>query len=235
MGPLAIAGKENHMTGQGSSAAGLAARELLIDRQLPQFQARTFSAVLVEAGAERTYQAVRALDPDQVGQSVPFMQLMVRLRDLPARLGRRAPGAVLADPERLASEQYRQAFLLIDEEPGTEFVIGMIGKFTSPREMEFRRFDPPQFAAFGEPGYGKVATGFLVLPYGTGRSLLCTETRTVTTDPDSARRFRRYWKVIGPFAGYIMRHWLTLAKQHAEQDPAAANRAEERPADQESP
>jgi hypothetical protein len=66
--------------------------ELLIDRQLPHFEARTFSAVVVEAGTEQAYQAVRALDPDQVGRSVPFMQLMVRLRDLPARLGRRAPG-----------------------------------------------------------------------------------------------------------------------------------------------
>jgi hypothetical protein len=36
-----------------------------------------------------------------------------------------------------------------------------------------------------------VATSFLVLPYGTRRSLLCTETRTVTTDPASARQFRR--------------------------------------------
>ena len=219
------------MTEQGSSAAGSAARELLIDRQLPQFEARTFSAVVVEAGTEQAYQAVRALDPDQVGQSVPFMQLMVRLRDLPARLGRRGHGAVPADPGGLASEQYRQAFLLIDEDPGTEFVIGMIGKFMSPTQMEFRRFDPPQFAAFGEPGYGKVATSFLVLPYGTGRSLLCTETRTVTTDPASARQFRRYWKIIGPFAGYIMRHWLTLAKQHAEQDPAAADSAAGQPAE----
>ena len=218
------------MTEAEGSRPGAAARELLIDRQLPHFEARTFSAVVVEAGTEQAYQAVRALDPDRVGRSVPFMQLMVRLRDLPARLGRRARGAVPADPEGLASEQYRQAFLLIDEEPGTEFVIGMIGKFMSPTQMEFRRFDPPQFAGFGEPGYGKVATSFLVLPYGTGRSLLCTETRTATTDPDSARQFRRYWKVIGPFAGYIMRRWLTLAKQHAEQDPAAADGAAGQPA-----
>jgi hypothetical protein len=206
------------MTEEYGGSTGPAARELLIDRQLPQFQARTFSAVVVDAGTERTYQAVRALDPDQVGQTVPFMQLMVRLRDLPARLGRRPRRAVPPAPEALTSEQYRQAFLLIDEEPGTEFVIGMIGKFMSPAQMEFRRFDPPQFAVFGEPGYGKVATGFLVLPYGTGRSLLCTETRTATTDPASARQFRRYWAVIGPFAGYIMRHWLTLARQHAEQE-----------------
>jgi hypothetical protein len=205
------------MTEREDSPSRAAARELLIDRQLPQFQARTFSALVVDASTERTYQAIRALDPDQVGQTVPFMQLMVRLRDLPARLGRAPRRAIEPASQALTSEQYRQAFLLIDEEPGTEFVIGMIGKFMSPTQMEFHRFDPPQFAGFGEPGYGKVVTSFLVLPYGSGRSLLCTETRTATTDPASARRFRRYWAVIGPFAGYIMRHWLTLAKQHAEQ------------------
>lgn len=208
------------MTAEGEHhAAGVAARELLIDRQLPRFEARTFSAQLVNAGTEQTYRAVRALDPEQVAQSVPFMPLMARLRELPARLGRRTGQAGAPAAEALSSEQYRQAFLLIDEEPGTEFVIGMIGMFMSPTQLEFRRFDPPQFAGFGEPGYGKVATAFVVLPYGTGRSLLCTETRTATTDPDSARRFRRYWTVIGPFAGYIMRHWLTLAKQHAEHAP----------------
>jgi hypothetical protein len=206
------------MTEREDSPSRAAARELLIDRQLPQFQARTFSALVVDASTERTYRAIRALDPDQVGQTVPFMQLMVRLRDLPARLGRAPRRAIEPASQALTSEQYRQAFLLIDEEPGTEFIIGMIGKFMSPTQMEFHRFDPPQFAGFGEPGYGKVVISFLVLPYGSGRSLLCTETRTATTDLASARRFRRYWAVVGPFAGYIMRHWLTLAKQHAEQD-----------------
>ena len=92
----------------------------------------------------------------------------------------------------------------------------MIGKFMSPTQLEFRRFQAAEFTGLTEPGYGKVAVDFLVLPYGATRSPLCTETRTATTDPVSARRFRRYWAVIGPFAGYIMRQWLTLAKQHAE-------------------
>ena len=52
--------------------------------------------------------------------------------------------------------------------------------------MEFRRFNPPDFATFAEPGYGKLALDFLVLPYGTRRSPLCTEMRTATTDPVSA-------------------------------------------------
>ena len=61
-----------------------------------------------------------------------------------------------------------------------------------------------------------MAVNFLVLPYGTSRALLCTETRTATTDPQTARRFQRYWQLIRPFADYIMRRWLALAKQHAE-------------------
>ena len=90
------------MTEEDGSATGSAARELLIDRQLPRFEARMFSAVAVDAGTEQTYQAVRGLDPDQVGQSVPLMQPMVRLRDLPARLGWRATPPA---PEALTSEQ----------------------------------------------------------------------------------------------------------------------------------
>jgi hypothetical protein len=30
------------------------------------------------------------------------------------------------------------------------------------------------------------------------------EARTATTDESSRRRFRRYWTLIGPFAGYLM-------------------------------
>jgi hypothetical protein len=190
-------------------------RELLLDRQLPRFDARRFDAILVEAGTEQTYRAVRSLDVDEVSQTIPFMSAMANVRSIPARFGRSERGAPAA-PETLSAEQYREAFLPIAEQPGVEVVLGMIGKFMTPTQMEFRRFEPAEFAGFDQPGYGKVGFNFLVLPYGAGRCLLCIETRTATTDPVSAKRLRRYWKVVGPFAGYIMRHWLTLAKQHAE-------------------
>ena len=251
-----------------------AARELLINGQLPRFDARSFSALVVDATPEATYRAVRSLDPGQVGQTVPFLQLMGWMRALPARIGSRhrrassaagrchpssrrrchpssrrrchpssrrpvirpaggavirpAGGAVIRQPEALSSDQpealssgqYRDAFLALAEEPGVEFVIGVIGKFSAPTELEFRRFRPAEFAGFAEPGSGKVAISFLVLPYGASRSLLCTDTRTAITGAETARRFRRYWTAIGPFAAYIMRHWLALAKQNAERDGA---------------
>lgn len=158
-----------------NGTAGGTIRELLIDRQLPRFEARALSTVVVDAGTEQTYRAFRALDPDQVGQSVPFMRLMGQLRELPVRIAAIPRKAAPPTPGALTGEQYRDAFLVIGEEPGVEFVIGMIGKFMSPTQMEFRRFDPPDFAAFAEPGYGKVAVNFLVLPYGAGRSLVAIQ------------------------------------------------------------
>ena len=202
----------------GRNGGAPAARELLINGQLPRFDARSFSAVVVDATPEATYRAVRSLDPGQVGRTVPFMQLMGWMRALPARIGSRHRPGTGSQPEALSSEQYRDAFLALAEEPGVEFVIGVIGKFSSPTELGFRRFQPAEFAGFAEPGFGKVAISFLVLPYGAGRSLLCTETRAAITGAETARRFRRCWTAIGPFAAYIMRHWLALAKQNAERD-----------------
>jgi hypothetical protein len=217
----------------GTTGAPAAARALLIEQQLPTWDARSFRAVLVDAAPAQAYQAVRALDPEQVARSVPVMRLMGQARALPARLASRRRETQPPGPDALSADQAQEAFVPIAEEPGVEFVVGMIGKFMTPTQLEFRRFDPAGFAGFAEPGYGKVAVSFLVLPYGTTRALLCTETRTATTDPASAQQFRRYWAVIGPFAGYLMRQWLLLAKRHAEHghpapQPAAPGSGDDR-------
>lgn len=207
------------MTGETASRSSSAqtAPELLIDTQLPQFEARSFHAVVVDAPPEAAYRAVRALDPEQVAEALPAMRLMGWFRALPARVSTRYRQDSQAGAQALSADEAGNAFVPVAEEPGREFVVAMIGKFSSPTELEFRRFDPAEFPGFAEAGFGKVAVSFLVLPYGTSRALLCTETRTASTDPDTARRFQRYWQIIRPFAGYIMRRWLALAKQHAEQ------------------
>ena len=187
---------------------------LLIDRQLPAFEVRQFTAVVVDAPPARVYEVVRNLDPEQVAGSFPLMAVLGRLRALPARLRRRP-----VEPEAMGADQASEAFVVLAEEPDREYVVGMVGKFMTATQLEFRRIEPPDFAGFAEPGYGKCALNFRVLPYGAGRSLLSTETRTATTDPESAVRFRRYWRVAGPFAGLIMRRWLRLAKQDAERPP----------------
>jgi hypothetical protein len=48
---------------------------------------------------------------------------------------------------------------------------------------------PPQFAAFDEPGWGRIAAAFSLRHYGTSRTLISYEARTATGDPRVARRF----------------------------------------------
>jgi hypothetical protein len=55
-----------------------------------------------------------------------------------------------------------------------------------------------------------------VEPYGSGRALITTETRTAATDPASLRRFARYWLLVGPFSALIRRLLLRIVKSDAE-------------------
>jgi hypothetical protein len=190
--------------------------EVLLDRQLPTYEARQFAATVVDAPAARTYAAVRALDPDQVANSFPPMRALGWLRALPARVAGSRQGAASEQDGTHPGVEAEDAFVVLAEDGEAEFVVGMVGKFMTPTQLEFRRIEPGDFPTFSEPGYGKVALNFRVSPYGRTRSLLSTETRTVTTDPGSRDRFRRYWRVVGPFANLIMRRWLRLAKRNAE-------------------
>ena len=56
-------------------------------------------------------------------------------------------GAVIRPAGGAVIRAVPDAFLVLAEEPGVEFVIGVIGKFSAPTELEFRRFRPAEFAA----------------------------------------------------------------------------------------
>ena len=72
------------------------------------------------------------------------------------------------------------------------------------------RLGPAEFAAFGEPGYAKLAFNLRVDPHGATSAILSLETRVALTDPSSLRHFRRYWVIVGPFSGLIRQMALRL-------------------------
>jgi hypothetical protein len=77
--------------------------------------------------------------------------------------------------------------------------------------------DGNDFAAFDRAGYAKMAANFRLDPIAGGSAVqLTTETRVACTDPTSARRFARYWRLIRPASGAIRRSWLTAIKRRAE-------------------
>jgi hypothetical protein len=104
---------------------------------------------------------------------------------------------------------------VLAEHPGREVVVGC---YTRPwqGQVRFQPLTPAGFAAFGEPGYVKIAWTMAAEPLGPDRSMFITRTRAVATDRQARREFWRYWAPTS--AGIILIRYLILAqvKQEAE-------------------
>jgi hypothetical protein len=155
--------------------------------------------VTVDAGADHSYRSVLTVDLFRSR----IIRMLYRVRGLSAK----GPLTV--------RDMTRLGFVVLDEDPGTEIVLGLVGRFWQAKGS-LRQVEASDFAEFSEPGYGKAVMNFLVQPAGPGRSTITTETRVLATDPDSLRSFRRYWTLIGPFSGLTRRRMLSLIRQQAE-------------------
>jgi hypothetical protein len=93
----------------------------------------------------------------------------------------------------------------------------VVGAVTQPWQanVEFRGLAPEEFAAFNEPGYAKIVWTLAVEPLGPDKSVFRTETRVLTTDPESRERFRRYWSVVSPGIILIRYEMLRLIRREA--------------------
>ena len=195
-------------------------RELILDRHLPTFDVNKISHAVVDATPDDAYTDVREVDLMRIGLGP---RLLGELRYLPGRLLARLRGTdPPAMPESITFDDLADEgeYVVLGEAPGEEFVFGAVGKFWKP-DIEWADVDPEGFAAFDRPGYAKLAIGVSVRPYGSGRSLVTYEARTAMTDDSSRRRFRRYWTLIGPFAGYLMGRVLEEVRNDLERRGAA--------------
>ncbi|MGO9152481.1 hypothetical protein [Mycobacterium sp.] len=191
--------------------SAVSAELMLIESAVPMFDAMIAEHMVVAADPCTTFQTARGLDFLTV--RTPLLTASMWVRDLPARLFRKAtqppPRLVLADKMGLPG------WLMLGEQPNREIAFGAVGKFWRPL-IEWRDVPPADFAGFAAPGWGKIAANFSMVPYGENHTLLSYQCRTATTDPDSRRRFLRYWWLVRPFVAHIMRATLNTIKADAE-------------------
>jgi hypothetical protein len=182
---------------------------MLIDDHLPRADFAERHALRVHAPPERVYEAARRLD--LTGSML--VRTLFALRSVPALLtrrpdrGERALGTTM---DRLL----RNGFILLDERPPHEFVLGLVGRFWTPAGG-IVRIDPAEFAVFDQPGMAVAAWNFTVLPTDEG-SLVATETRVRCTDDAARRSFARYWRVVRPFSGLIRMEALRAIRRTVE-------------------
>ena len=188
---------------------------MLIDRFLPVFDLSERHEVVVAAPPERTYAAARRLD---FARSRTVRGLFM-IRALPGLWRRRNAGR--GPRTATVDDLIRGGFIPLDEDPGTEFVLGLVGQFWRPR-ARLLRLEPEDFEGFDRPGYARAALSFRAEPLGDegGRSVLSTETRVACTDDKARGKFLLYWTLVGPASGLIRRQALAMAKADAERSTA---------------
>lgn len=181
---------------------------LLLDRFVPRFDLSLVHAGVYRVPPSACYEAVLALD---VFES-PLIRAVIEARGVPARLaelrqGHRDAGRAGRPTYRLG-EMSQHGWLQLGETPDVEMVLGMVARPWARHATPATPVTPETFREFAEPGFAKIATSFRVGPYGSGSTILTTETRVVLTDPESRRKFLRYWRVVGPFSHLI--RWKAL-------------------------
>jgi hypothetical protein len=94
----------------------------------------------------------------------PFIRALFGLRSIPARLR----GHAEPTPHMMLGEIGRSGdagFVVLDDVPGASLTVGAVGRFWKP-DIDFVAITPEGFAAFDEPGYGKVAWQIRFEPLG---------------------------------------------------------------------
>ena len=178
--------------------------------------------ILVRAAPEVVFGAIRAAD---LGRD-PLTRTLLAVRAIPAAglAFLRSPRAALAEWEtrrthrrpgvRLADFE-RAGFRVVAERAPDELVVGLLGKFWTPRGGIRTGVTADQFSTGPPRGLALAGWKFAVVPGDAGGVELRTETRVWCT-PDARLKFRAYWFLVRPGSGLIRRAMLRAIRDEAE-------------------
>jgi hypothetical protein len=182
-------------------------RDPMVDRFIPKYEVREVHRTKVAAPADVTFLAAHDLDLHR--------STIVRALFTGRELLMGGEHVKREHPPGFLAEVLSLGWRVLAEEPGRELVIGAV---TQPwkTDVHFLGLAPEDFAAFKDPGYAKIVCTLAAKPMGEKVSIFSTETRVVTTDPESRSRFRRYWSVFSPGILLIRYEILRLVRREAE-------------------
>jgi hypothetical protein len=194
---------------------------MLIDRYLPEFDVTLIEHTVVDADITTTWRAL--VEVDLLDVHSPVLNAAFYVRGLPAKVaawrGHTRPLDELSELRLPGIDEHGlEGWLSLGHATQHEIAFGAVGRFWKPNIewYDVTAMTPEEFADFDEPGWGRIAANFSVRPYGENRTLLSYEVRTATSDNESARRFGRYWRVIRPIVGHVLRAALTTVRHNAE-------------------
>ena len=139
-------------------------------------------------------------------------------RSLPARLlnrGSLRSGRLAAAPPVIEAMVTRR-FVVLCRQPEAILTLGIVGQFWRLTGGDDAGISSAAaFVTFDQPGFVKSAIDFELEPRHRG-TRLTTRTCNRATDAAAARRFRRYWVLIGPGSKAIRLDILRAVRRRAE-------------------
>ncbi len=161
-----------------------------IQKFLPNPRHTEIHRIFVNAKPDVAWDAARHFDMSDI----LWIRLLFDIRTLPNVFGEqprsRRHGLGVDDITKSDT-----GFIILQENPGREVVIGSIGKFWHLK-IPFEKVTPEKYCVFQRPGFGKIAWGIAVEPFLDG-STIAIELRTSATDDVSWKKLRRYYGFIG--------------------------------------
>jgi hypothetical protein len=188
---------------------------MLIDEVLPQFDVTRVDVVVVTGAPEDVYHALLDYDMVDVTRDDRLIGALFAVRGIPDRvmrlLGKR-PQPPPVTSMRLADLPAEGEWVRLGEEPGREMVFGAAGRFWGG-PIQWEQTTRETFGSFDAPGSARIAANLAVHPYSPGRVLVTYETRTAATDDRARRGICRYWRLLSPFIGIVLRGVLNGVKE----------------------
>jgi hypothetical protein len=187
---------------------------MLLDTFMPAFDATRIEHRVIDARPARVYEVAIRTDLAEVVLRSHVVSTLFSLRAAGERLlamvrGPQREGPPEIGSMRLAELPDRGGWMRLGEDTPSEFVFGVVGRFWAG-QTSWADVASHDFVAFREPGYARIAANLSVRSYGDRRTLLSYEARTQATDDAARRAFMRYWNLVSPGAGVVMRSALAL-------------------------
>jgi hypothetical protein len=190
---------------------------VLLDSLMPEFDASRIEHLVIDGQTADVYDAVVHAD---------FIDAVRRSRTVRGLFALRAAGERMAaaarrsppvnHPElaalRLADLPQHGDWVRLGEDSPNEFAFGAIGRFWGG-ETTWKQIDSSEFTSFESPGYAKIVADLSLRSFGRDRTLLSYEARTQATDAAARRAFLRYWTLVSPGVGVVMRSALAVIAQ----------------------
>jgi hypothetical protein len=186
---------------------------MLLDEAFPRWDATRVEHRVVDRGRHSVFAAARELDFLDVPREVTAVRWLFGMRTAAERVvgavrGRPPTPAEPPSAMRLADLASRGEWVALGERPDEEIAFGAVGRFWSG-DTAWRTIDARELAGFAEPGFARIGCNLSFRDYGA-RTLVSYEARTAATDEPARAAFLRYWRVVDPFVGVVMRATLRL-------------------------